>query len=99
MPHDELIAEAARFFKVLGNSLRIHILFFLRSHGESPVSAITDHLQTAQPVISKQLGILARYDFVQKRKEGNFVYYSIKDGDIIQIIDAMTEHIGHLEQD
>lgn len=97
MTHEELIDQAARLFKVLGNSLRIHILFYLRTHGESPVSAIVDHLGVSQPVISKQLGILKQYDFVQKRKEGTFVYYSINDQDIVQIIDAMTEHLDHLD--
>ncbi|GHV98092.1 hypothetical protein lacNasYZ03_04020 [Lactobacillus nasalidis] len=96
MTHDELIEQAARLFKVLGNSLRIHILFYLRKHGESTVSSIVDHLGASQPVISKQLSILRKYDFVQKRKEGNFVYYSINDQDIVQIIDAMTEHLDHL---
>ena len=95
MTHEELIDQAARLFKVLGNSLRIHILFYLRKHGESPVSAIVGHLGVSQPVISKQLGILRKYDFVQKR---TFVYYSINDQDIVQIIDAMTEHLDHLDR-
>lgn len=60
MTHEELIDRAARLFKVLGNSLRIHILFYLRKHGESPVSAIVGHLGVSQPVISKQLGILKK---------------------------------------
>ncbi len=98
MTHEELIDQAARLFKVLGNSLRIHILFYLRKHGESPVSAIVGHLGVSQPVISKQLGILKKYDFVLKRKAGTFVYYSINDQDIVQIIDAMTEHLDHLDR-
>lgn len=98
MTDEELIDQAARLFKVLGNSLRIHILFYLRKHGESPVSAIVGHLGVSQPVISKQLGILKKYDFVQKRKAGTFVYYSINDQDIVQIIDAMTEHLDHLDR-
>lgn len=98
MTDEELIDQAARLFKVLGNSLRIHILFYLRKHGESPVSAIVGHLGFSQPVISKQLGILKKYDFVQKRKAGTFVYYSINDQDIVQIIDAMTEHLDHLDR-
>jgi DNA-binding transcriptional ArsR family regulator len=55
-------------------------------------------LGVSQPVISKQLGILKKYDFVQKRKAGTFVYYSINDQDIVQIIDAMTEHLDHLDR-
>ena len=98
MTDEELIDQAARLFKVLGSSLRIHILFYLRKHGESPVSAIVGHLGVSQPVISKQLGILKKHDFVQKRKAGTFVYYSINDQDIVQIIDAMTEHLDHLDR-
>jgi hypothetical protein len=35
---------------------------------------------------------------VQKHKAGTFVYYSINDQDIVQIIDAMTEHLDHLDR-
>ncbi|KRK22652.1 Transcriptional regulator (ArsR family) [Lactobacillus delbrueckii subsp. delbrueckii DSM 20074 = JCM 1012] len=65
MTHEELIDQAARLFKVLGSSLRIHILFYLRKHGESPVSAIVGHLGVSQPVISKQLGILKKPPIVK----------------------------------
>ena len=98
MTHEELIDQAARLFKGLGNSLRIPLPFYLRTHGESPVSTIVDHLDVSQPVMSKQLGILKQYNFVQKRKEGTFVYYSNNDQDIVQSIDAMTEHLDHLDR-
>lgn len=98
MNHDYLIEEAAKIYKILGNKVRIHILLFLRDHQDSAVSEIVDHMRLSQPVISKQLGILAKYNLVQSRKEGQHVFYSVKDQDVVQMIDAMTEHIGHMKK-
>ena len=98
MDHNYLIAEAAHLFKILGKSLRIHILIYLRQNGESAVGDLVTHLKASQPVVSKQLGILSKAEFVQKRRDGNFIYYSINDPDIIEIIDAMTEHIEHIKK-
>ena len=54
-----LVNEAAKIYKVLSNSRRISILFFLRnSSGEVAVSTIATNLELAQPIVSKQVVIL-----------------------------------------
>lgn len=58
---DNLINEAAKIYKVLSNPTRIKILYFLRHQSSAiQVNEIADQLELAQPVISKQLGILRR---------------------------------------
>ncbi|MDD7747946.1 MAG: ArsR family transcriptional regulator, partial [Lactobacillus johnsonii] len=66
-----LVSEAAKIYKVLSNSRRISILFFLRNASkEVDVSTIATTLTLAQPVVSKQLGILEKYNLVKHHKHG-----------------------------
>lgn len=71
-----LVNEAAKIYKVLSNSRRISILFFLRnSSKEVDVSTIATTLELSQPVVSKQLGILEKYNLVKHHKHGTHVFY------------------------
>lgn len=92
----ELIDEAAKIYKVLSNSTRIEILYYLRhQNGETAVSTIVGDLQLAQPIVSKQLGILYRYQLVRRRKEGTRVWYVLDDPHVIEMIDDMLNHVKH----
>lgn len=93
--HD-LIDEAAKIYKVLSNSTRIEILYFLRHcDGEVPVSTIVNQLGLAQPIISKQLGILYRYQLVCRRRVGTKVLYVLDDPHVVEMIDDMLNHVKH----
>lgn len=93
---EKLINEAAKINKVLSNPTRIKILYFLRSHKhEVAVTMIAVQLNLAQPVVSKQLGILRRYQLVRSRKEGNKVYYILDDPHVVEMIDDMLDHVKH----
>lgn len=91
-----LVNEAAKIYKVLSNSRRISILFFLRnSSKEVDVSTIATTLELAQPVVSKQLGILEKYNLVKHHKHRTHVFYFLNDPDVLSMIDAMIEHVEH----
>lgn len=93
--HD-LIDEAAKIYKVLSNSNRIEILYFLRHQDqELAVSTIVDCLPMSQPVVSKQLGILYRYQLVGRRREGTKVYYFLDDPHVVEMVDDMLNHVKH----
>lgn len=81
---------------MLSNSSRIEILYFLRHcDGEVSVSTIVENLQMSQPVVSKQLGILYRYQLVCRRREGTKVYYVLDDPHVVEMIDDMLNHVKH----
>ena len=91
-----LVSEAAKIYKVLSNSRRISILFFLRNASkEVDVSTIATTLTLAKPVVSKQLGILEKYNLVKHHKHGTHVFYFLNDSDVLSMIDAMIEHVEH----
>ena len=86
------IDEAAKIYKVLSNSTRLNILYYLRHYnGETDVKTIVNDLHLAQPIVSKQLGILYRYQLVSRHKEGTRVYYALDDPQI----DDMLKHVKH----
>ena len=93
---DNLINEAAKIYEVLSNPTRIKILYFLRYQEiDIQVNDIVTQLKIAQPVISKQLGILRRYQLVRNRKEGNKVFYILDDPHVVEMVDDMLNHVKH----
>ncbi len=92
----EQITKIAKIYQILSNRIRLEILLFLR-HVEQAVnvSTIVDHLHLAQPIVSKQLGILLKYQLVKRRKHGNHAFYTLGDSDVIQMIDAIMTHAKH----
>lgn len=93
---DDLIDEVTKIYKVLSNSTRIKILYFLRYQKQAvSVSEIVQALHLAQPIVSKQLGILRRYQLVRNRKEKNKVFYILDDPHVVEMIDDMLNHVRH----
>lgn len=92
----ELIDEAAKIYKVLSSSTRIKILYYLRhQHREVNVKTMVNDLGLVQPIISKQLGILYRYQLVRRRRSGTQVFYLLDDPHVVEMIDDMLNHVKH----
>ena len=68
----------ARFFKGLGDPIRLKTLQFL-CDGERAVGEIVEHLGLPQNQVSMHLGCLRWCGYVNTRKEGRYVYYSLAD--------------------
>ena len=77
----------AEFFKVLSNPVRIQILDSLRS-GERSVNDIANWLEVEPSSISQQLAILRRHNLVTTRRQGNYVFYDLRDTAIFDVLDA-----------
>ena len=88
MVQDEkaLYAVTARFFKGLGDPARLRILEFLRSE-EKSVGEIVEHLGLPQNQVSMHLGCLRWCGYVNTRRDGRYVYYSIGDQRVSQLLD------------
>jgi len=80
----------ADLFKVLSNPVRIQILDALRT-GERSVNDIAERLESEPSSISQQLAVLRSRNLVTSRKQGNFVFYSIRDPAIFKLLDAALE--------
>ncbi|MBA2661538.1 MAG: winged helix-turn-helix transcriptional regulator [Bradymonadaceae bacterium] len=86
----ELIAER---FKALSEPARLRILNALRD-GEKSVTELMEATELGQANVSKHLALLHSLGFVERRKEGLYVIYSLGGEDIFALCDIMC---GRLE--
>jgi ArsR family transcriptional regulator len=80
----------ADLFKVLSNPVRIQILDTLRL-GEQSVNYIADWLDVEPSSVSQQLAVLRSRNLVTSRKQGNYVFYSVRDPALFKVLDAALE--------
>ena len=86
----ELAGFKTEFFKALAHPLRIRIIDSLRD-GEIGVNDLCARLDVEQSTISQQLALLRGRNIVAGRKEGQNVYYSIRDTAIFRLLDVAKE--------
>jgi ArsR family transcriptional regulator len=83
----ENVNIAARFFKDLGNPVRLKILLILLK-GEKCLCEILPQFKIAQPTMSRHLSVLKEHNLISFRRESNKIIYSIKDKKVIEILKA-----------
>lgn len=74
-----LLDDCARRFKLLGETVRLQLINELHARGELTVQELVDATGHQQANVSKHLLIMAREGFLNRRKEGLNVYYSINN--------------------
>jgi DNA-binding transcriptional ArsR family regulator len=77
----------AKYFRGLGDPIRLRILELLRGDGELSVGELVRRLELPQPQISNHLACLRWCGFVEVRRQGRMVYNRIAD----QRVEAMLE--------
>jgi DNA-binding transcriptional ArsR family regulator len=77
----------AEFFKALAHPVRIRILEELRGT-ELSVTEIQSLLELDQSTVSQQLSILRSKSFLQSRKNGTSVFYSVRDPMVYDLLDV-----------
>jgi DNA-binding transcriptional ArsR family regulator len=91
---DDLVELISERFRALSEPTRIKLLDRLRV-GEASVLELSEATGTTQQNISKHLGVLHRAGIVARRRQGNFVYYSIADPGIFGLCETVC---GSLQQ-
>jgi ArsR family transcriptional regulator, cadmium/lead-responsive transcriptional repressor len=69
----------AKYFRGLGDPIRLRILELLQSEGELSVGALVERLGLPQPQVSNHLACLRWCGFAEGRREGRTVYNRIAD--------------------
>jgi ArsR family transcriptional regulator len=87
---NDLARFKAEFFKALSHPLRIAILNALRD-GEIGVNELSSQLKVEQSTLSQQLALLRSRNLVVGRKEGQNVFYSVRDPKIFKLLDVARE--------
>ena len=85
----------AKYFRGLGDPIRLRILELLRGEGELSVGELVRRLGLPQPQVSNHLACLRWCGFIEARREGRTVYNRIAD----ERVEAMLELAASLLAD
>jgi len=87
----------AEVFSVLAHPTRIHIIECLRE-GEHSVGELVELIQVEPTNASQHLAVLRSKDLVVSRKEGNLVFYALRDPVLaLVLVDMHRLFTNHLQ--
>src|SRR5438034_8887384 len=96
---DNLRRFKAGVFQALAHPTRIAIVELLRDAKEVPVSGIYERLGLEQANASQHLAVLRSKQIVVGRKDGNQVFYSLRDPILGKVLNLMREYFqAHLNE-
>ncbi|SFH55960.1 ArsR/SmtB family transcription factor [Planctomicrobium piriforme] len=93
MGDDRLQSEhCAEKLRALGDPTRLKIIDVLRE-GERSVGDISDVLQQDIVLVSHHLGVLHQAGILDRKKQGRFVFYRLKEGLLSKPEKSDTDHL------
>jgi len=96
---DSLRRFKAGVFQALAHPTRIAIVELLRDEGEVPVTRIHERLGLEQANVSQHLSVLRSKQIVIGRKDGNQVFYALRDRILGRVLDLMRQYFqAHLKE-
>jgi ArsR family transcriptional regulator len=84
----ERAQHIAEILKAIGHPLRLRIVALL-CQGRQHVSALSERLNEAQPIISQHLRILRMRELVCVEREAGYAYYRLKELNLSQLVHCM----------
>jgi len=94
MPESDVFLKLAEFFKIIGDTTRVKILFAL-DQNEMCVCDIANVLGMSKSSISHQLRTLRISGIVKCRKQGKEVFYMLDDEHVKEVFEIGVKHIEH----
>jgi ArsR family transcriptional regulator, virulence genes transcriptional regulator len=88
------LKKAAMILRALNHKLRQQIIRILDESKKLTVTELYVQLRLEQSVASQHLAILRRAGIVKTEREGKYIYYTINNqrvGDIMKCVDALIE--------
>jgi DNA-binding transcriptional ArsR family regulator len=85
----EIVPAMAGTFKALGDLTRLQIIYLLSTDtsGTLSVSELAARLKISQPAVSQHLKTLKTEGFVESRREGFFIYYTVNRDRMVEFRD------------
>jgi DNA-binding transcriptional ArsR family regulator len=90
---DEIISLVAERFRALSEPARLQLLNALRD-GERSVTELMEETGLGQANVSKHLRVLHGLGFVERRKEGLYVYYRLADECVFELCDIVCGRLA-----
>jgi DNA-binding transcriptional ArsR family regulator len=85
-----LVERIAERFRVLGEPMRIRLLEAMLEE-ERSVTELQELTGASQQNVSQHLGVLLRARIIERRKQGNFSFYSISDPVVWALCEQVSE--------
>ena len=96
---DKLRSFKAGCFQALAHPTRIAVVELLADEGEVSVSRIYERLGVEQANASQHLAVLRSRGIVTGRKDGNQVFYSLRDPILGKVLELMRQYFqAHLSE-
>lgn len=87
---EENVKTAARCLRVLSHPVRLQIVAAL-GEKEKNVQEITTSMGLSQSNVSQHVNLLKDRKVLDSRREGNQVFYRVRDKKILKLIDLMQD--------
>ncbi len=95
---DSMRQFKAGLFQALGHPTRVAIVEFLR-YGEMSVGRLCEKIGVEQANASQHLAVLRNKYIVETRKEGNQIFYRLRDPLLGEALEKMREYFfAHLNE-
>jgi ArsR family transcriptional regulator len=88
---DSMRQFKAGIFQALGHPTRVAIAEYL-SHGEMSVGQLCEKVGVEQANASQHLAVLRGKHIVETRKEGNQIFYRLRDPLLGEVLEKMREY-------
>ena len=87
---NNMATEATDLLKIFGHPQRLMVLCQLKL-GEKSVNELAACVGISQSPLSQSLARMRYAGIVESRREGQTIYYSLKDGQASSLIDSLYE--------
>ena len=85
----KLMEEAAYVLRAISNGTRLCVISLLSKHDELNVSQLVEELKCEQSLLSHHLTDMRAKGILNCRKKKKNCYYSLKNKQIVQILDCI----------
>jgi DNA-binding transcriptional ArsR family regulator len=89
--NEDQVDIVTEILKSIAHPIRMKILCFLMD-GEKNVGEIEQQFGSTISNISQHLTVLRKADIIDRRKEANFMFYSIKDNNILKLMETLKNN-------
>jgi len=89
--NEEQVETATEVLKSIAHPIRMKILCYLMD-GEKNVGEIEQQFGSTISNISQHLTILRKASIINRRKEANFMFYSIRDRSILSLMESIKNN-------
>ena len=90
---DPVFNRVAAYFRVLSEPMRLRIMHAV-CHGEKTVSQIVEATSATQTNVSRHLSRMFESGALARRKDGNLVYYSVGDPELVELCRSVCGRIA-----